>query len=104
MDQPSSEVDPVLGPYLVQVKQEPKEVEETQQLPEALSRSEPAVMGGTVEEGTPGSQPPTQKEVETSSEWPTPGDVSTLVFYWEPSSLVTTGTPQYCAEMPIHCV
>ena len=33
-----------------------------------------------------------------------PGDVSTLVFYWEPGSLVTTGTLQYFAEMPTHCV
>ena len=94
----------MLGPYLVQVKQEPKEVEEAAQPPEALSRSEPTVTRGTVEEGTPGGQPPAQKEVETSSEQPTPGDVSILVFYWEPGSLVTTGTLQYFAEMPIHCV
>ena len=94
----------MLGPYLVQIKQEPEEVGTAPKPPGALSTSEPAVTGGTTGEGTPGGQPPAQKEVETSSEKPTPGDVSTLVFYWEPGSLVTTGTLQYFAEMPTHCV
>ena len=111
MDQPSSEVPPVLGPHLpphqglaLMIKQEPEEVETVPQPPGALSMSEPAVTGGTTGEGTPGGQPPAQKEVETSSEQSTPGKVSTPVFYWEPGSLVTTGTLQHFTEMPIHCV
>ena len=105
------EVPPVLGPHLpphqglvVHIKQEPEEVEAAPQPPGALSTSDPTAMGGKTGEGTPGGQPPAQKEVETSSEQPTPGDVSTLVFYWEPGSLVTTGTLQYCTEMSTHCV
>ena len=100
--QTGSEVPPVLGPHLpphqglvLRVKQEPEEVDDTPQPPGALSMSEPMPMGGTTGEGTSGGQPPAQKEVETSSEQPTLRGVSILVFYWEPSSLVTTGTMQY---------
>ena len=62
-----------------QVKQEPEEVDEEQQLPGALSKSEPAPTGGTLGEGTPGSQPPVDEEVGTSSVQPAPRDVSTFM-------------------------